>query len=223
MNSNTCLVIDVWQGSLEMDEGVLKANGVAGIGIRINNMNGGHHRDTGFDKQWAEAANFVRFPYFVYNPWVDGLANFNWLLANMPVDAKSVAVDVEVRYANITPARYASEVNTFLEMCATRKWKTIIYTGQWFLDTLSRWPICDYWWAQYPNPAKYFGSIKTWDELKLALDNPNIARPFNESACPGQVKMWQFTGDFLVLPGTIRDIDVNLFFGNETELAKEKR
>ena len=220
MNSNTCLVIDVWQGSLEMDEGVLKANGVAGIGIRINNMNGGHHRDTGFDKQWAEAANFVRFPYFVYNPWVDGLANFNWLLANMPVDAKSVAVDVEVRYANITPARYASEVNTFLEMCATRKWKTIIYTGQWFLDTLSRWPICDYWWAQYPNPAKYFGSIKTWDELKLALDNPNIARPFNESACPGQVKMWQFTGDFLVLPGTIRDIDVNLFFGNETELAE---
>ena len=220
MKPNTCLVIDVWEGSLEMDEAVLKANGVAGIGIRINDMNGGHHQDVGFKKQWAEAANFVRFPYFVYNPWVDGEANFNWLLMNMPVEAKSVAVDIEVKFTGITPAIYSREVTEFLALCKHKGWKTIIYTGQWFLNALSSWPDCDYWWAQYPDPANYFSGIKNWDALKLALDNVKLARPFNESACPGEVKLWQFTGDYLILPGTIRDIDVNLFFGSETELAE---
>lgn len=216
MKPNTCLVIDTWEGQLEIDETVLKANGVAGISIRINDMSGGHHKDTGFDKQWSEAKNFVRFPYFVYNPWVDGVANYQWLVANMPPEAKSVAVDIEVRFSGITAAKYAGEVNKFLELCKPM-WKTIIYTAQWFLDALSKWPTVDYWWAQYPNGATYFGNVKTWDQLKIALDA--LDKPFNVGSIPGTLKMWQFTGDYLTLPGNTRKMDVNIFYGTEKELA----
>jgi len=219
MKDNTCLVIDVWEGQLEIDEAVLKANGVAGIGIRLNDMNGGHHLDTGFVKQWEEAKGFVRFPYFVYNPWVNGTQNYVWLEANMPAEAKSVAIDVEVRFGEITPAKYAGELNKFLSL-ANSQWKTIIYTGQGYLNLLSKWPKCDYWWAQYPNPQTYFGGVKTWAALKKVLDNPALTLPFNHTVVPGTLKMWQFSGDYLILPGTVRDIDVNLFYGTEADLAK---
>ena len=219
MNTNICLVIDVWEGQLEIDEDVLKKAGVAGISIRLNDMNGGHHMDTGFVKQWEEAKGFVRFPYFVYNPWVDGAQNYVWLADNMPAEAKSVAIDVEVRYSGITPAKYAGELNKFLSL-ANNKWKTIIYTGQGYLNLLSKWPKVDYWWAQYPAPQVYFGEVETWEDLIKTLDHPALAQPFNHGLVPGELKMWQFTGDYLVLPGTKRDIDVNLFFGSAAELAE---
>jgi len=217
MNKDTCLVVDVWEGSLEMDEAALKAAGVAGIGIRLNDMNGGHHKDGGFDKQWAEAAGFVRFPYFVYNPWVDGATNYAWLANNMPAGALSVAVDVEVRKTGYLPAVYAGEFEKFLQL-ANLKWKVIVYTAEWFLGALSKWPKMDYWWAQYPDPTRYFAGVTTWEELKTRLDNPVLLKPFNAGACPGTVKMWQFSGDFLILEGCLRDIDVNLFYGTVDEL-----
>jgi GH25 family lysozyme M1 (1,4-beta-N-acetylmuramidase) len=213
------LVIDTWEGQLEIDEAVLKANGVAGMGIRINDMNGGHHEDAGFAKQWAEAANFVRFPYFVYNPWVDGRANYDWLNAHMPAGCMAVAIDIEVRMSGYSPATYAGEVVKFLDLCDMKGWKTIIYTAQWFLANLKSWPRVDYWWAQYPDPVKYFSGISTWDDLKLRLDHPVLLRPFNIESCPGNVKMWQFGGDFLTLPGSTRKMDVNLFYGNTDDLA----
>lgn len=214
----TCLVIDVWEGQLEIDEAALKANGVAGIGIRLNDMAGGHHLDTGFAKQWREAAGLVRFPYFVYNPWVDGASNFAWLAANMPAEARSVAIDVEVRKSGYPAATYAGELEKFLQL-ATRKWKVIIYTAEWFLRDLAKWPVMDYWWAQYPDQAKYFGGVRTWVELRQRLRIFGLDKPFNAAACPGQIRMWQFSGDYLVLPGSNRDIDVNLFYGSAAELA----
>ena len=217
MNPNTCLVVDVWEGQLEIDEAVLKANGVAGMIIRINNMSGGHHMDANFTNQWAQAVNFVRVPYFVYNPWVTGPENFAWLKGNMPVGCTSVAVDTEVVYPGYSPANYAGEMNKLLDLCAKEGWKTIIYTGQGFLHLLSKWPKCDYWWAQYPSPVTYFPTVKTWDDLKNSLDK--LSEPFNKALCPGTVKMWQFSGDYLVLPGTIRKIDVSLFYGTPGELA----
>lgn len=216
MKVNTCLVVDVWEGQLLIDEAVLKANGVAGMAIRINDINGGHHMDSNFLKQWSDAQNFVRFPYFVYNPWVDGAANFTWLAANMPLDAMSVAVDVEVRKTGYSAATYAGELVKFLALCKLG-WKTIIYTAQWFLPYLSSWPKMDYWWAQYPDTTKYFSGVKTWDELKLRLDM--LDKPFNVGMVPGTLKLWQFSGDFLLLPGNNRPIDVNIFYGNEQELA----
>lgn len=214
MNPNTCLVVDVWEGSLEIDEAVFKANGVAGFAIRLNDMNGGHHMDTGFVKQWNEAINFVRFPYFVYNPWVSANANFIWLKDHMPPDAKSVAIDVEVKYLGISKADYAGALVNFLNLCKPY-WKTIVYTAQWFLPELASWPRVDYWWAQYPSTT-YFAGVDTWDKLKLALDR--FDKPFNYTYIPGYLKMWQFSGDFLTLPGTIRKIDVNLFYGTELDL-----
>jgi GH25 family lysozyme M1 (1,4-beta-N-acetylmuramidase) len=216
MKPNTCLVVDVWEGQLEIDEAVLKSNGVTGMGIRINDMNGGHHLDTNFLKQWEEAKNFVRFPYFVYNPWVDGPTNFAWLKQFAPVEAMTVAIDVEVRYSAVSPATYAGELVKFLELCKSR-WKTIIYTAQWFLPYLASWPKVDYWWAQYPAGDTYFSGVKTWDDLKTALDK--LDKPFNVGSVPGTLKMWQFSGDYLTLPGSTRKIDVNIFYGSPQELS----
>jgi hypothetical protein len=213
---NTCLVVDVWEGQLEIDEAVLKSNGVAGIGIRLNDMNGGHHLDTNFWRQWGESGNFVRFPYFVYNPWVSGAANFAWLAANVPVEALALAVDIEVRKPGYSAASYASELSKFLELAKTR-WKVIIYTAQWFLPYLAYWPKVDYWWAQYPDHEKYFGGVSTWPELKKRLDR--LDKPFNVETVPGTLKMWQFSGDHLRLPGCPKLIDVNLFYGTEQDLA----
>ena len=97
MKPNTCLVVDVWEGQLEVNETVLKTNGIAGMGIRLNDMNGGHHLDSNFWNQWKQAVNFVRFPYFVYNPWVTGAVNYTWLVANAPAGIPVIAVDIEVR------------------------------------------------------------------------------------------------------------------------------
>jgi hypothetical protein len=219
MNKDTCLVIDVWEGSLEIDEALLKENGVYGIGIRLNDMSGGHHKDKTFDSQWYQARGMVRFPYFVFNPWVDGRANYNWLLANMPAGATSVAIDVEVIYNAVPPAKYGAELSAFLSL-ANKKWKTIIYTAEWFLNKVTPWAKQDYWWAQYPDPAFYLYGTRSWDELKKRLDNPNLQKPMNAAKIPGNLKMWQFSGDYLILPGTIRDIDVNIFYGTTTELAQ---
>lgn len=217
MKADRSLVIDVWEGQMKIDEAVLKANGVAGISIRLNDMNGGHHMDTGFVKQWEEAKGFVRFPYFVYNPWNDGAGNFKWLSENLPSDARSVAIDIEVKYAGYPATKYAGEVVKFLNLCKSKNLKTIIYTAQWFLGSLSTWPKVDYWWAQYPSSEVYFKNVSTWDQLRTVLDR--LDKPFNITSVPGTLKMWQFTGDYLILPGTERDIDVNIFYGNEKALA----
>lgn len=217
MRANTCLVVDVWEGQLEVNEAVLKQNGVAGMGIRLNDMNGGHHLDTNFWKQWGEARNFVRFPYFVYNPWVDGAANFAWLAANCPTEALTVAVDVEVRKPGYAPATFARELDEFLGLCAAR-WKVIIYTAQWFLPYLGWWPHVDYWWAQYPDQDHYFGGVSTWADLKKRLDQ--LDKPFNVESIPGQLRMWQFSGDYLKLPGFSTAADVNIFYGTVQDLAE---
>jgi GH25 family lysozyme M1 (1,4-beta-N-acetylmuramidase) len=217
MKPNTCLLIDTWEGQGEIDEAVLKANGVAGIGIRINNITGGHHMDSGFVKQWAEAAGFVRFPHFVYNPWVGAQDNYDWLAANMPSDALSVAIDIFVQNTALSPAKYASDVATFLNLCSGQGWKTIIYTGGWCLPFLSEWPKADYWWAQYPYASVYASSVKDWDTLKTALDA--LDKPFNANLIPGALVMWQFTGNMLVMPGNPNKMDINIFYGTPANLA----
>lgn len=215
---NPVLGIDTWQGQLEIDEAVLKANKVAFIFVRLNDMNGGHHMDTGFAKQWAEAAGFYRAPYFVYNPWVSGMANFLWLAANMPADAKAVAIDIEVIMSGYSPALYGSEVSRF-EALVKSKWNYVIYTGQAYLPLLSAWNTnADYWWAQYPNEFYNDPNLpKTWDDVRARL--MWYAGPSNASKIPGRLKFWQFSGDRLVLPGNPHAMDVNVFFGSEAQLA----
>lgn len=214
---NPILGIDTWEGQLEIDEAVLKSNNVQFVFVRLNNMNGGHHKDVGFDKQWREAAGFFRAPYFVYNPWVSGLANFQWLDANMPAEARAVALDVEVRRTGYTPAAYASEFSKF-EALVKAKWNYVIYTGEWFLTQLSAWNTkANYWWAQYP--AEFYPASTmalTWDALRAKLGW--YLGPGNASKCPGKVTFWQFSGDRLILPGNAREMDVNVFLGTQAEL-----
>ena len=78
------ILLDVWEGSLDIDETILREGGVVGLIIRMNDINGGHHIDMTFDSQWKQAELFLRAPYFVYNPWVNGAANFNWMHNRLP-------------------------------------------------------------------------------------------------------------------------------------------
>lgn len=211
------LGIDTWEGQLEIDESVLKANGVKFIFVRLNDISGGHHKDALFDKQWKEAAAFYRAPYFVYNPWASAQANYDWLVANVPADAKAVACDIEVVYSGISAAKYAADVIAFRVLVA-KKWRHVVYTGEWFLSYLSKWDGGDYWWAQYPL-SMYPSATQsiTWDQLKAKINL--LTRPANENKCPGRVLFWQCAADRYILPGNARTMDINVFFGTDADLA----
>ena len=123
MKPNTCLLIDTWEGLGEIDESILKNNGVAGIGIRLNDITGGHHMDSAFVKQWNETPSLVRFPHFTYNPSVSSQDNHDWLAANLPSEARSLAIDVVVPNGTRSPAKYAADLDVFLKLCAGSNWK----------------------------------------------------------------------------------------------------
>lgn len=216
--NNYQLVVDVWEGQLEVDEKVMKDNGVAAFIVRLNDMAGGHHKDTGFDKQWSEVQNFIRAPYFVYNPWVDGRANFDWLNRNAPITA-SIFADIEVRYPNYGPDRYANEVGIFVELCQ-KNWSTKIYSGWGYQDLLLSWPKnVDYWWARYKYLTLYPDQpiSMTWGVFKSFVDTiPWIGQDCNNV---GPIKLWQITGDRLILPGSTKILDVSIFNGSYDELA----
>lgn len=222
------ILLDVWEGSLEINEAELVNGGVAGVIIRINDTSGVLHKDGGFDKQWAEAANLpIRIPYFVHDPWVSPLDNMDWLLHNMPPDCKVVAIDTELspaRWGVVYPAtRLGSEYNTFLNYCK-EEYRPKIYTGQWFLEYLTPWPKnIGYWWSQYPYsmypdwPAgKKWNELPavsvSWDRLRSLIQASGNA-PSNAAACPGQIGTWQCSGDKLILPGSLRVMDVNIHKG----------
>lgn len=213
------IVLDIWEAVTNLDEKTLKDNSVTGLIVRVNDMFGGHHLDENFHALWDLAAKFpVRAPYFVYNPWVDGLANFNWLYANYPVGYQGrTFVDVEVRYAQVSPSNYAAQVNNFLNACAQKGWKISIYTGYGYLDLMSEWPKLDYWWARYPY-VLYTSSIKTWDVFKYTIDKLVFADADPTHKCPGIVRLWQCT-DQITLPGFgNRPVDLNIFKGTLEDL-----
>lgn len=211
------LGVDVWEGSLEIDEQVLRDGGVRYVITRLNDMNGGHHRDQGFDKQWAESARFVRWPYFVYNPWVKGKNNFEWMADNMPSEATFVSLDIEVVYEGYSALEYANQVEDFIARVG-QYWKLDIYTGGWFLPLLSRWPKdVYYWWARYltrfyPAQTEHLSWTELHERIRVTSFNPG-------TAVPGPCKNWQIGGDRMILPGTVRPIDICVFNGSEEDLG----
>jgi GH25 family lysozyme M1 (1,4-beta-N-acetylmuramidase) len=211
------LVLDIWEGQLDIDEAALFAGGVSGLVIRLNQISGGHHIDKGFTKQWAEAEAFVRWPYFVYNPWVTGMKNYDWLAANMPRYCPAVAIDVEVYKSGYSATEYGAQLTYFMQL-VQQTWKAQIYTGEWFLTEVSPWPKADIWWAQYPYAMYPTNRITIgWDELRMkiiALKWP----PINAKKAPGPVQMWQCSGDRIILPGSSRAMDINLFPGTVADL-----
>jgi len=217
---NKCLVVDIWEADVLLDEKVLMENGIKAAVIRINDMQGGHHLDKNFTAQAQQcvAAGMLWMPYFVYNPWVDAAANYQWLIVNLPRGVKRVCVDAEVRYPGYPPATYAKEFAHFCDM-VSGSYKVTIYTGQGYVNIMSAWPTrFDYWWAQYVNSLYSSPNMPTtWDGVRAVTDTLNA--PVNASFCPGPIKMWQCSGDRLYLPGGAgKALDVNIFFGTETEL-----
>ena len=217
MKPNTCLLIDTWENLGAVDESLLKSKGVAGIGIRLNDITGGHHMDAAFVKQWDESRTLVRFPHFTYNPAVSSQDNHDWLAANLPSDAKSVAIDVVVPNGTLSPTKYAANLDIFLKLCAGNGWKTIIYTAAWCLPFLSVWPKAEYWWAQWPAPSGYAANVSDWAGLETALNTLDI--PNNSTSIPGALKMWQFSGNHFILPGCANKLNLSIFYGTETNLA----
>jgi hypothetical protein len=211
------LGVDVWEGNPQIDEAVLKAAGVEFMVVRLNDMNGGHHKDTNFDSQWLEAQEFIRWPYFVYNPWISGVQNFTWLQQNMPDGAKAVSLDIEVVKSGYSPAEYASQVSTFLGL-VKQLWNFNIYTGQWFLPNLSTWPTkYEYWWARYP--FSVYPAARTnidWDGLKAKLG----VLAWSPGTTPGICRLWQCSADRYILPGCGgSSVDINLWSGTREELV----
>ena len=216
--NNYLLLVDTYEAET-IDELALKANNVSGMIIRLNNMEGGHHLDANFTTQWKETGDvgLLRIPYFVYNPWVDGQANYEWFVKHMPYEASAVMVDVEVVYPGYTPTKYAIEVAKFCQLIAPR-WHFMIYTGEGYLGLLKTWPSdADYWWAQYP--SSLYPNVPeqwTWDQVRAQVDA--LPGPSNAAKVPGHWKMWQATGDRLILPGSVNPIDVDVFPGTLDEL-----
>ena len=211
------IVLDQWEGNLDIDDGLIKSAGVAGVISRLNSMSGGHHMDGSFTKAWADSSIFdVRCPYFVYNPWVDGNANFNWLLPRIPGDApKRIMIDIEVPKSGYLPSTYGYHVAVLINKLQDAGYWPAIYSGLWFLPNLSPWPQVDYWWARYPYSV-YPGSLTqiSWTQLKEKVNNLTW-NPDPYKKAPGPIWLWQCTGDKYVLPGTSgKAMDINLWQGS---------
>jgi len=218
--SKTTLGIDVWEGQLEIDEQTILDNGVEFIIIRVNDMNGGHHKDAGFDKQWAEAENFIRAPYFVYNPWVSGSQNYSYMRSILPPGVRVFMPDIEVKYTGYSPLIYAQQVEAFVKLSIDAGLKPVNYSGTWFMGYLSYWlSYVDYWWARYPTYLYPSTTTRlTWDALKTRLTN--VAWYPNCGISGAPCRLWQCTADRYILPGTSRPIDVNVFNGTVQEMIE---
>ena len=216
--------VDTWEGQLAIDEILLKEEEIEFFIIRLNDMNGGHHMDTGFHQQWEEAKGFVRGLYFVYNPWVNAVQNFQWLRENAPGDTTFVMIDVEVRKDDVTPYQYGAELRKFTDMCVDYYYRTVIYTGEAYLSLVDVWPTnVTYCWAQYPYELYHNGEgPKYMTGLELRGEIDLYEGPFNAEMIPGgpdNWSIWQCSGDTMILPGTTRIIDILVFRGSKAELV----
>ena len=213
------LVLDIWEGNPDLDVQALKAAGVAGMIVRLNDMNGGHHMDERFGLDWATAKLFdAQSIYFVYNPWVSGRENFDWLVAHLPADfdGRRLLIDTEVKYPGYAPEDYAKETLIFYNL-VSRRFPEAIYTGEWFLSLVAKWPTdIEYWWAAYPDALQGHTS---WESLRAAVEKMIFENWTTES--PGPVRLWQCSGGGNVLPGFGKHgVDISVFPGSLDELKK---
>ena len=199
--------VDVWQGSLDIDEAVLKASGVDFIFVRMNNSYGQPLPDANFDNQWAQASGFKRGAYYVVSPNYSSATHAAYILAHKPADLKVISLDVEL--AGGTPATYSLLLNQLITLLKQAGLTVLIYSGGGYRSLVSPWPTdVDYWWAAYPYalyPANT--TTLTWDALRAKL----AALNWIGEIAPAHVCAWQCSGDRFILPGTAnRTMDINL-------------
>ena len=211
------LVIDFWSGNQNLDHPTIINAGVKGAIPRLNSISGGHHLDSLFIQNWKAAQGYKTYAlYFVYSPFLSGIANYNWLMANLPAGYKGrIFFDVEVSNPGYSPNQYAVE----LLSCITLVQKTnevTIYSGAGSYSILSPWPKLDYWWAQYY--TNLYGTMG-WTDFVMKLLPLSISED-SSKYCAGSIKMWQVCGDNTFLPGFGgHPVDVSVFFGTEDELV----
>lgn len=210
------VVVDCWEGNKTMDTNTLLAAGVKGIIVRLNDMNGGHHIDVNFANQWAEAIKYpARTLYFVYNPWVSGQENFDWLHKNCPSDAPGLLmIDHELTWTGSPPPILAREFETFKNLVLQWK-KMAIYTGGFVIPWMTYWPTdVDYWWARYPSSIQkpdVPGHIQSDWATVTSLMKSLGWNPDTQNLSPLPPKMWQCTSKY-ILPGTNgTPIDLNIW------------
>lgn len=174
--------------------------------------------DANFTNQWAQATSFLRAGYFVYNPWVTGIENYDWLMRNLPTST-IVFPDVEVIKPNYSKEIYADEVQDFHNHLSAAI-HDVDYTGGWFLSLLAHWPNMEYWWARYPYALCPQGDkvFWTWGDFRQKA-NVYGFHPDPGKQCPGTPILWQCSGDKVILPGTAnRPMDLSLWNGTLAEL-----
>jgi hypothetical protein len=104
----------------------------------------------------------------------------------------------------------------FLSLMVTRWPKTSIYTGEWFLPTLSSWSASyDYWWGSYPYLLD--GCLSWEDYRKKVLTLPYGG--FNASKCPGKIGLHQISGYYYKPVGAHGyAVDTSIFLGTVDQL-----
>jgi len=214
--SEPIILLDVWEADANIDHKTLIDNDVAGLIVRLNDMDGGHHLDAHFPDLWKAAQDyFTQAIYFVYNPWVDGKANFEWLAKNLPPKyVNRLHIDTEVKYPGYTPKAYADQCDIFHGL-VQQNWPDTTYTGEWFLSYLAHWPKMDYWWAFYPDELHppVLTSI-SWEGFRAKMAAFGY-RPEAVGKAPGPVGLWQMTAERYTLPGMNgRYLDMNWFNGD---------
>jgi GH25 family lysozyme M1 (1,4-beta-N-acetylmuramidase) len=222
MLTGIVLATDIWAGQNDINEYAVQPFAPLQI-IRINSIQGGHHLDSMYASYLAQAmeAGFLWTIYFVYNPWVDGVTNAKWLLANLPKNCpKRIMFDVEVKYAGYSPKTYGSELQKCCDIIEAAGYIPTIYTGEWFLSLLTPWPKnVDYWWAQYPT-VLYPATVTklSWENLLTIIQTVNWP-PSNAHSCPGTIKLWQCSGDRLIPTGFTTVVDINIWKGTIQDLV----
>ncbi len=217
--NNPTLMVDINQWQTDFSPQVLKDNNVAGAILAFNIYTGALILQPNFINQYNKclSVGVTVIPYMVYRPTIDAKDYINWITANLPTGAKTIFVDVEIVLTGYSKDDYAKNLSDFITL-AKAKWNVVVYTGEWFLPNLSYWPDVPYWWSQYPSTfypqtTQYW----TWDQVRNKLLPYTV--PYNAGEVPsGDLLIWQFSGDRIVVPSSSNKMDLNVFYGTTDEL-----
>jgi len=210
---------DVWEGSLDLDEDVIKNGGIEFLIIRMNTTTGQLKLDNNFLKQWYEGNNFKKGPYWVVNPLIAAQKQHDFIIQNLPDGCRLIFLDVEVIRFGVTKAGYGKLVRALVASLKSVGIRVIIYTGPWRYDLLDYWPgnveywIAGYLYSMYPSQRIYI----TYEVLKQMLSHL-FWIPYVPPTPNSRIAIWQTSGDRLILPGCAnRPIDVNLMSNADFE------
>lgn len=174
--------------------------------------------DSLFTQNWQNALKYKsRSIYFVYNPYVDGLANFTWLINHLPPDyVGRIFFDVEVACPGYSSIQYAQDLLTCI-LLTEKTNKVAIYTGAGSYGLCNPWPNRNEWLAWYPDFLS--GIYTNWNDFVEKVLTIVMPQSISKYAI-GTVVMNQITGGGAVLPGMNGEgVDISVFLGNEDQLV----